>query len=298
MKGTSNSQVKERNTTGTASGARALASRGVTTTVELITPEVAAQMLERNTSNRPLSRSTVARYADDMKAGRWEYNGQDILFSEDGELLDGQHRLVSIGVAGVPVLMGVKRGLPKTVFTTLDAGKARTAGDVLALMGYARYNAVAAAGRLALAFIEGANLRGGGATTLTRREVTDFVVAHPYLIDAAKIAGVLSGRLNTAPVAAVIFLANDRRFFDDQIAEFIDGVASGEGLERGDPRLTLREWAVNERLRNRGIMPTHACFSATARAWSAFARNEDLKQIKVSRNASRETLEIVGFHPS
>lgn len=292
MKASSQSAVKATSEVAGTDTVSAMIAHSVRSTVELITPEVAAQMLERNTSNRPLSNSLARRYASDMAAGRWEYNGQDILFTDDGDLLDGQHRLTGVTIAGVPVLMGVKRGLPGAVFDTIDAGRGRTASDVLALRGVPHYAAVASASRLALLYSQGRQLND---SVLTRREITDHVLARPYLIEATKLARIVSGRLNPSPVAAVIFLANEGRLFDDHMAEFLEGVSGGAGLERADPRLTLREWAVTERMRNRGVLPTSSCFAAFARAWNAFARNEDLKQIKILRKPSRETMEIVGF---
>lgn len=295
MKASAQSKVTASSAGANLSPVTAAISKSVTSTVELITPQVASEMLARNTFNRPLSGHTVARYAADMSAGRWDYNGQDIIFSDDGTLIDGQHRLSAVVAADVPVMLGIKRGLPSSSFVTIDAGRVRSPGDVLSLMGFTDYNTLAGAARMALSYASGRCLRGSR-NGATRREVTDYAVAHPYLVEAVRMSRPLSGRLTMSPVAAVVFLANERRFFDDQIAEFIDGVATGEGLAKGDPRLALREWATNERLRNRGSILSHLCFSATARAWSAWARGEDLKIVKVHRDPRRDTQEIVGFY--
>lgn len=296
MKATAQSQVKTSSTSVSSNGVPATAGRGITNTVELVTPEVAAKMLERNTANRPISSGIVAKYAEDMRANRWDYNGQDIIFSETGDLLDGQHRLSAIIAAETPTVLGIKRGLPSSAFATLDAGKSRTAGDILALLGVPSYNHAAGVARIALSYATGRAFRGGTAGRVTRREITDYALAHPYINDCVRLAAPLIGRLTLSPAAAVLFLANERRFFDDQIAEFVEGVATGEGLEKGDPRLALREWAINERLRHRGQIVNTACFAAVARAWNAYSRGEDLKLIKIVRNPTRETLEIVGFY--
>ena len=58
-----------------------------------ITPDMAAQMLERNTMNRNISQLNVTRYANDMASGAWEQNGETIKIAEDGTILDGQHPL-------------------------------------------------------------------------------------------------------------------------------------------------------------------------------------------------------------
>lgn len=68
--------------------------------VEIITPGFAKQLLELNPTNRPLSDHTVQRYARDMRGGRWQPNGQGIILTADGKLLDGQHRLAAIISSG------------------------------------------------------------------------------------------------------------------------------------------------------------------------------------------------------
>lgn len=60
--------------------------------IDLITPEKAKEMLEKNV-NRPLKTERVSQYTKDMKDGRWKINGVPIVITDDGYLKDGQHRL-------------------------------------------------------------------------------------------------------------------------------------------------------------------------------------------------------------
>ena len=76
----------------------------VQTSVETITPEKAVEYLRHNTNNyRKLSLATVSKYVAEIKAGRWQLNGETIVFGEDGILKDGQHRLAAIAKAGKPI---------------------------------------------------------------------------------------------------------------------------------------------------------------------------------------------------
>lgn len=97
-----------------------------------VTPQMASDWLSRNTGNRALRRTTV----DGLKAafGRGEYvmTHQGIAFSEDGTLLDGQHRLSAISEmrdGTYPML--VTRGLSEKSFEAMDIGVKRTAADAL-----------------------------------------------------------------------------------------------------------------------------------------------------------------------
>ena len=63
-------------------------------TIEKITPILAESYLERNQlGNRHVTMRRVRLYAQMMREGKWELNGEAIIFDEDGHLMNGQHRL-------------------------------------------------------------------------------------------------------------------------------------------------------------------------------------------------------------
>lgn len=98
-----------------------------------VTPEIAAQFLLNNKSNRAMRRTHVARLADDIREGRWQLTHQGIAVSADGELLDGQHRLQAIIEAGVPVPMAVATGIAadSAMGLMVDVGAVRSAADLI-----------------------------------------------------------------------------------------------------------------------------------------------------------------------
>jgi hypothetical protein len=107
----------------------------ITSKVENITPELAAHYLKRNVDNyRKISKSKVNLYAQEMKAGKWQTNGEGIVFSESGKLKNGQHRLAAIMVAGVPVEMMVINGVPEEV-TIYDNGYNRSMSQIAEAAG-------------------------------------------------------------------------------------------------------------------------------------------------------------------
>lgn len=71
--------------------------------VKTISPKMAEEMLKRNTKNRPILKSRVDGYVREILAGRWAENGESIVFAESGWLADGQHRLLAISKAGIPI---------------------------------------------------------------------------------------------------------------------------------------------------------------------------------------------------
>ena len=117
--------------------------------VQTITPDYAAALLAKNTSNRPFTSSHADTIANGIRRGEWKLNGDAIRISDDGVLLDGQHRLTAIVRAGVPVQSVVIGGLPRDVFDTIDIGaKRRSTADVLAIHGEKHYTTLSAAAYL------------------------------------------------------------------------------------------------------------------------------------------------------
>ena len=98
----------------------------ITSKVELITPSLAAEYLKMNTDNyRTPSNSLINAYAEDMRTGNWENNGEPISFRENGTLFNGQHRLQAVIKADTAVSFLVVRGIPNEV-KIADWGKTRT----------------------------------------------------------------------------------------------------------------------------------------------------------------------------
>ena len=97
-----------------------------------ITPAIARQMLDCNTSNRPLRPGMVEKLAAAYRRGEWRVTHQGIAFAEDGRLLDGQHRLTFISDLpdGTEVPLMVTAGLPDSAFEAIDQGKARSIRDI------------------------------------------------------------------------------------------------------------------------------------------------------------------------
>ena len=97
-----------------------------------ITPNMAANWLDQaNINNRRLRRSYAERLARDMAQGRWRLTHQGIAFDPHGVLLDGQHRLLGVVLADVPVDMHVWFNVTSETRSVIDVAPARSIADVL-----------------------------------------------------------------------------------------------------------------------------------------------------------------------
>lgn len=99
---------------------------GVVSTVETVTPQLAKAYLERNKNNRKTSRHRIGLYSRDMRSGKWT-PGSPISFFENGDLADGQHRLLAVVEADVPVVFVVVRNLPLESRLIHNSGMVQTA---------------------------------------------------------------------------------------------------------------------------------------------------------------------------
>lgn len=98
------------------------------TIIKVFTPELAGKIIEeRNPYNyRNISMETVAIFANDMKNGNWKENGECIKFDTNGNLIDGQHRLMAVIQSGIPIEFVVVLDLDTSVADTIDIGRKRS----------------------------------------------------------------------------------------------------------------------------------------------------------------------------
>jgi len=107
-----------------------LNTNGMTTQLEVITPDKAEEILEKNTINRKIRSQHVRNYAEQMKNGNWHLTHEGIALGTDGKVLDGQHRLLAVIKSNVPVTMLVSRNAPQEIIKHIDIGAKRTTSDI------------------------------------------------------------------------------------------------------------------------------------------------------------------------
>lgn len=92
-------------------------------------------ILRHGGRNRWVIPRNYERLLADMTGNNWRANGSTIVFSRDGYLDDGQHRLLAARDAGRGIWMFVVRGVPSDAFGTMDTGISRRPWDVVASKG-------------------------------------------------------------------------------------------------------------------------------------------------------------------
>jgi hypothetical protein len=96
----------------------------------LVTPTMAAALLEQTPHARPINAARVRRYADDMLAGRWRTNtAEAIKLTVDGVVVNGHHRLRAVVLSGVATAFHAARGVSPDVLEVLDSGMSVRTSD-------------------------------------------------------------------------------------------------------------------------------------------------------------------------
>lgn len=151
-----------------------------------VTPSIAKAWIDSTSSrNRSLSSARVRSYAELMKSGRWMMNGESIIIDDNGNLIDGQHRLHAVIRSGKSVQMVVVRGVDPSSFKTIDVGKKRSPGDILHVAGIPMPRCAAAITSVVYTFKSVGEFRSG--INPTRTDVTNANPGYDVLIETEKL---------------------------------------------------------------------------------------------------------------
>lgn len=265
-----------------------------TAQIEVVTPEMAAQLLEGNTRNRHISRARVNAMARKIAAGGWKMTGQThIIVGSDGVLLNGQHTLSAIVESGCPVTTVVARDIDPSAFDAIDTGMKRTAAQVMAMGGESNAAALSAAIRMVIT-IENMTHTPNGWTFPKHADFGNEDIVETFRQDpvgwqwAAGVAvaetshAVRTGlRLQPGPLGAFLFRAQAAGNDLDVLEEYVADVRSDEGHFDGNPATTVRRRLMAMSNRNRNSLAPRVDVCATwTKGWNARAEGRTLDQIR------------------
>lgn len=236
--------------------------------VILVTPELAAQWLEHNDHNRPVHRHQVEQFKAAMRQGRFRLTHQGIAIDTNGDLQDGQNRLLAVVETGIAVPMLVYFDCPPENFNAIDMGARRTSSDLLSIRGYKNTAALAAVGRLAWNWERG-NVSFGPSPD--DEELAELLGRYPSIQNVDASNRLPGKEIAPTKLAFITYLANDGDFTEGLLAEDTDPTTPA-----GQYLLTLRERQAKHLRRN-----LRAEIGMFVRA-----RNDHERQLKVSRKYS------------
>ncbi len=259
------------------------------TEVVPVDAQIAKQWLRRNTRNRRVREKKIQQYHAEMVEGRWEFNGEAIKFDEEGNLLDGQHRLEAAArTDGTELVfpMLVVHGLASQTQITMDQGAKRTPADQLELNGIGKaYSQLVAGAIRVLEQWRDGDLFGDRTrvSPLLAPKVVAWAERYPQHVETiTAYAGQGITRIKARPSVTAAVAVRLHEIDPQDCAEFFELMLSGAGLAADSPILALRERL--DRIRTYKITTSDrellALFVIT---WNAFRQQRPLTKVQLPK---------------
>lgn len=239
-----------------------------------ITPEIATAMLEHNKLNRDIRNDKVRAYVSLMKEGKWDFNGESIIFDEYGNVLDGQHRLWAIVYSECTIKILCVGGVDAEARYNIDTGLPRSVFDAVRMSGDkdSAKKTVAIALRMADRF----NL--GGVDNAQGKDIFE-----QYRKAAEFVTGRFKAHFTRHAVAKIpVMTACARAYYtvgEAKLAEFIDLLCTGMFIKDRPGHATVHQWRehlMSENATGGGQRLSRSLFKKTERVIKAFADGETI----------------------
>lgn len=238
---------------------------GIYSEVRVITPAMAAEMLKRNTANRKVSRSNVLFLKKQLlDEGKWILNGESIKLAEDGEILDGQHRLIACVESGVNLETVVMLNVPKQSKHTMDTGRNRAASDVLSFtLPNSKYiSLISQAAKFVISFQKerysyaihdsGSN-SGSKAIVPDNTDVLRFVSETEGFVEFVEMAAKLQAegdKCVNSQIFIGLYWVISQKYPKNVADKFFRALATGENLESDNPIFAFRRKMIQSKTSN------------------------------------------------
>lgn len=210
-----------------------------------IYPELAAQLLEqRNPKNRKIKEAKISQLVFDIKNGKFQLNGESIIFSNKGMLLNGQHRLTAIIAANMAVTTVVVLGIAEGNVGTIDQGIARGVGDVLHMeTDTPNGNVLGAIARAYCGYLTNDGTYLGRHGHISRAAILQTVVENPQLFEIARWANNLSAHIKGIASSSQMGVARAilEPVYGDEAVHYLERVAHGDGIAMDSPAFVVRK---------------------------------------------------------
>lgn len=243
-----------------------------------ITPEMAVEMLKRNTKNRNLSDDHVIELARDITSGDYVENGNAIRFDVDGVLVDGQHTLNAIRRANLPIVILVVTGLSRDAQRTIDGGRRRTASDMYLLNGEENSKNLASIINLAWRWDQGAR-RFSAHLKPTKAEMNRYLNDNPAIRRSAQIGIYTTNHFRAMqPSCAGLGHFLFHRIDPDATVWFMARVVDGAEMPVTHPVMALRARLIKDSLDSVKKTP-HRTMSMLITAWNKHRDGESASRM-------------------
>lgn len=225
------------------------------------------------------------RIARQIVDGHWKFNGDTIKVSDDGEVLDGQHRLWAIVETQTAVETIVVYGIKREAFATIDTvRKQRSGGDTLSLMGVDRYRSLISEALKWLLRYRGGFIEDFRAP-IHRIENADIELAfseNKTIAKAVEKAMRTRGLGSTSIIAFMYYVAANRN--EELADQMMDALLDPSTVALSHPFFRLRSYFTTDRHKQKDALLTIALM---IKALNAAAAGQKLQHLQWKQQGER-----------
>ena len=245
-----------------------------------LTPALAEEFLGKNPRNRKFSGANYSTVKRAIELGEWAVNGEAIKVSKNGYILDGQHRCRAVAETSITIRTFIIEGLEDETQDTMDTGKTRSLGDILAIHGEPSATSLAAVVRKTIIAerwgLRAATTGGHSGYPLTNRECAEWLAANGWVRDYVQPGRRIGGSTPISGTLAAVMI----RMFDDIDAEdsrhFWSRLDTGLELTETDPIYILRRTFRNLNDDSKSGWNQRYIAAITIKAWNAYRAGEEI----------------------
>lgn len=280
-------------------GVHDLSTNQVETRIVSITPEIAEKLLERNVSNRHVNKINVKVFASEMTKGKWQFNGEAIVFDNNGDLRNGQHRLYAIIDSQTTQLMLVITGVLPDSFATMDIGGRRNGSDILSIKNIMDPKAVSALCKFVYTF---KNAKFSGTQhanrTLSNTEIFDYYETLGDVTSSIEFGTTIHKDksavikpLNKQQLCGFHYIFSEKN--PEQASEFLKGIFYGTSLDADSPILAMRNKLLKAKQNKNYRISNKEFVISMVVTWNKWRNNEKSKKIQLPKKLDEFKLEII-----
>ena len=250
-----------------------------------ITKEIATTMLDMNTHNRKPKSGNLAKLIHELQNGLFKFNGESIIVSKSGVLLDGQHRLMAVEKTGIPIKSIIVWDVEDVTFSTIDTGVSRSASDVLSVNSIENYALKSKLSKMLILGLQNKNINGTDkAYKVTNEEILRFAVEHNILLDelCSKTMRYYNKKrlLPTSDIGYFwhIFSSENRQVAELFFEELFSGIFSSDKNPCYHLRSKLEDAKFN--INRKMDKPTRDKF--IMKAWDKYLNNQEISFLRLT----------------
>ena len=261
----------------------------VTASIIFLDPKKAKELFESNADNqRNVKPANLRKIEGAIRSGKFALNGESIIRSETGRLLNGQHRVIAVMNTGIGVWTVLVEGVSDDCFATMDSGSSRSMADVCRIAGDGDVNNLSATIQRLAEYMEGADKIG-----------LSIPFSHAQLWDVREVAQGVENSIS-AVRKSHRFVSISRAAWLHYVGQqecpaaceqFFQWLGDTSNTKKPDAIYLLQKRGADAKLK-KAPLPLREQMAILIKAWNAFVED---KPISVLRWSEREAFPQIRF---